>query len=57
MTVDGHNCEIIARSNDSQRGPIQQSPGEDGKFGKFVIGNIIELIALPRFAVASPINK
>jgi hypothetical protein len=57
MTVDGHNCEIIARSNDSQRGPIQQSPGEDGKFGKFVIGNILELIALPRFAVASPINK
>ena len=42
--MDGNNCEIVGRSNDTD------VPGEEGKFVKFVIGNILEIIALPRVA-------
>jgi hypothetical protein len=38
--VDGLNCEITARSNDLEE-------EAHGKFAKYIIGNILELIAMP----------
>ena len=43
LTVDGNNCEIVGRSNDTSETGAPQS--EEGKFAKFVIGNVLELIA------------
>ncbi len=35
MTADGQNCEIVARSSFID-------------FGRYVIGNVLEMLALPR---------
>lgn len=40
MTVDGIGCEIAARS-------AGETLDQAGKFGKQIISNVLELIALP----------
>jgi hypothetical protein len=44
MTVDGRNCEIVARSNDIT--PIHGPVEEHGKFAKVIVSNVLEMIAL-----------
>jgi hypothetical protein len=42
VTLDGHACEIVSRSNE----PQLDMPSER-TFARVLIGNILELIALP----------
>ena len=41
ITGNGQNCEITCRSSDTE-GPLELQ----GKFAKFIIGNVLEIIAL-----------
>lgn len=42
VTMDGHNCEVVARSSDTQ--------AEEGRLlSRLVITNVLEMIALPKF--------